>query len=171
MNITPIRLAPGMIFCTENPMTLGRAINTVQRFWSNDGESTYSHAGIIKTASGMTYEALWKIQSQNIYEAYRGNKVLIGRHTSMTMADYQLGMDAVYQYSGNWYPFHRIFMHMIPPLAKYVNTGRFMVCSELVDKFLFETGLCKRYRGRNPDHIADMIKQWREWDVVYEGVL
>jgi len=58
---------------------------------------------------------------------------------------------------------------LIPGASKYINTGRFLVCSELVDKFLFEAGIEKQYRGRNPDNIADMIRDWKKWETVFEG--
>ena len=168
--MTKIKLKPGDIFLTRNPMALGKAINWIQRIKSNDNESIYSHAGIITTESGMTLEALWTIKSQNLFEAYRGAKVMIGRHADMTKDHYLMGIKAVRPFTGRIYPFHRLFFHLIPGASKYINSGRFLVCSELVDKFLFESGVERRwYRGRNPDHIADMVRDWKKWETVFEG--
>ena len=65
-------------------MWLGKAINGVQRFWSADNASKYSHAGIIISKRGKTLESLWTVSSQDIYEAYKDNEVLIARHKNMT---------------------------------------------------------------------------------------
>jgi len=162
-------LQPGDIFLTRNPMALGKAINWIQRIKSNDNESIYSHAGIITTDSGMTLEALWTIKSQNLFDAYEGSRVMIGRNTRMTKDRYIKGIKTVRPFTGRRYPFHRLFLHLIPGASKYINTGRFLVCSELVDKFLFEAGIEKQYRGRNPDNIADMIRDWKKWETVFEG--
>lgn len=164
-------LKPGDIFCTRNPMWLGRAINGVQRFWSSDGESKYSHAGIILNSDGLTLEALWTIREQNLFSAYAGCQVLIGRHVNMNPEAFREGMIAVNKYRGRWYPFHRLVFHLFPPAAKYISTGRYVVCSELAAKFLVAAKCMRQWRGKNPDHLADMIRKWRTWDVVSEGAL
>ena len=160
----------GDIFCTRNPMALGRAINGMQLFWSTDNESTYSHSGIIISDEGATFESLWTIKKANI-DKYRGMRVLIGRHVKMTPESFKLGWDVVKRHEGQLYPFHRLILHIIPPMAKYLSTGRFPVCSELVAKFLCGCGFMRTWKGKNPDHIADMIRKWDDYDVVHEGDL
>jgi len=170
MNISDVQLKQGDIFVTRNPMALGRAINFVQKIWSFDNESTYSHAGIIISPYGDTLESLSTIKSQKIAQSYAGKNILIGRHIDMTYKNFLTGFRSVRKLRGSWYPFHRLPLFIIPPLAKYVHTGRFLVCSELVDKFLWNAGVAQAfYKGRNPDHIADMIKRWKGWATVFEG--
>ena len=167
-------LKPGDIFCTRNPMWLGRAINAAQKFWSADNASEYSHAGIIIDTEGTTFEALWTVKSRNIFRDCADDQILIGRHRLMDHDAFQQGLAAVMDYQGHWYPFHRLFLHLFPPAAKYISAGsRYLVCSELTAKFLYHAGpgLVDFYRGKNPDHIADMIRRWKGWSVVYEGVL
>lgn len=166
-----IDLKAGDIFLTRNPMWLGRAINTVQAFWASDNKSEYSHAGIILDRKGTTLEALWTVRSQNIYEAYDGTKVLIGRHEQMNPERFERGFKAVSGHQGQRYPFHRLAFHLLPPLAKYISSGRFLVCSEHAGKFFWGAGLIGFYKGRNPDHLADMVRRWKAWEIVYEELI
>ena len=165
-------ILPGDIFCTRNPMALGRAINAVQKFWSSDNESFYGHAGIICDQDGVTFESLWTIRYAKL-DAYLGNQVLIGRHVFMTRAKFDMGMRGVSHHEGQIYPAWRLIFHLFPPAAKYISSGAFPVCSELACKFLCKSGLmpASRWKGKNPDHVADMIRKWRTWRVVYEGIL
>ena len=159
-----IQLKPGDIFCTRNPMWLGRAINAVQWFWSQDGESKYSHAGIILDETGLTFESLWTIRRSHL-DAYRGVEVLIGRDIGMTESRFFQCWLRVMDHEGQWYPGWRLLLHLLPPVSKLSVTGR-PVCSELTWKFVDG----KNFMGVNPDTIADRIRQWHRFDVIYEGV-
>ncbi|MDY0324777.1 MAG: hypothetical protein RBQ87_01220 [Candidatus Cloacimonadaceae bacterium] len=164
-----IELRPGDIFCTENPMMLGRAINAVQAFWAPDSKAQYSHAGIITSVVGETFEGLWTIRHATL-AAYAGKQMIIGRNSGMGLNAYARGMGAVKRYEGRWYPVWRLVFHLIPPLAKYITNGRNPVCSELAARFLYGCGMLEYWTGVNPDNLADMIHYWKAWDVVYEGV-
>lgn len=149
-------------------MALGRAIRKVQNLWAKDNKSTYSHAGIIINPDGTTYESLWHVKSQNLFEAYKGAKVLIARHDSMDMARFLKGYKLVRdEHDGDFYPFYRLIFHLVPPLAK-LSIGR-VVCSELVAKFLYSLKLFPYYNGCNPDNLHDHIKWARGWSIVFEG--
>jgi len=165
-----IKLAPGDIFCTRNPMLLGRVINVIQRFWSKDNQSEYSHSGIILDKDGETFEALWTNKRQNLFTAYAGRQVLIGRHVNMNFATFAKGWNGIKKHEGRWYAGHRLLFFLIPPLAKYLNFG-LGVCSELTAKFLFRSGLWKHWKGLCPDDMADRIHYWRDLEVVFEGIL
>jgi hypothetical protein len=166
-------IKPGNIFCTENPMWLGRSISAIQKFWSVDNEATYSHAGIIETSGGETFESLWTIKRSHINK-YLGKRILIGESN----IPIQTQLDALYKvvkdHQGQWYPFWRLGFHLLPPLAKYISSGKFPVCSELVVKKEIQSGVKiwgKRWQGKNPDHVADAIRKWKGvYTVVYEGV-
>ena len=162
-------LKPGDCFCSQNPMMLGRAINGVQKFWSKDNKSEYSHAGIMMD-SETTFEALWTNKKQKFFASYAGKKVLIGRHKNMTEEAFQKGWDGVKKHEGKMYAGHRLFFFFVPFLAKYVSLG-LAVCSELTMKFLCKAGLAVAWRGWNPDDVADMIHNWRDWEIIFEGEL
>jgi hypothetical protein len=145
-------------------MWLGKAINSAQWFWSNDGESTYSHSGIILDDTGLTFESLWSIRKSNL-DSYEDVKILIGRDVTMTQERFYECWSRVLKHEGQWYPGWRLFLHLIPPLSKLSITG-IPVCSELAWKFIDG----KNYMGVNPDTVADRIKQWDRFNVIYEDV-
>ena len=165
-----LELKPGDIFCTRNPMMLGRLINFVQKFWSKDNESEYSHSGIILDSAGTTFEALWTNRKQNLWEAYKGHTVLIGRHINMTPERFAAGRAGVGKHEGKPYAGWRLPMFFLPFVAKYLNLG-LGVCSELTMKFLFKAGLSTCWSGWNPDDVSDMIIRWKEYDIIYKGDL
>lgn len=175
-----IRLLPGDEFVTKNPMALGVAINIVQKATSVDNESTYTHAGIITEADGTTLESLWTVNSQNIWEAYSGEKVLIARNINMTPAVFAAGFAKIKKHIGQWYPVPRLFLHLLH-IAKWVHWDH-VVCSELVAKF--ETGCATfladadktsgflhNWYGVNPDDLTDRWRLGRYYDIVFEGIV
>jgi len=163
-------VCPGDIFCTANPMWLGRAINFVQKIWADDAESKYSHSGVIINKWGTTMESLWRVENQDIFKAYKGKPVLIGRHTGMTPITFISGKKNIEPHYKDVYPFYRLFLFMIPPLARNISLGR-VVCSELTAKFLVGAGILQHYKGINPDYIADIIRNYKKWRIIFEGVL
>jgi len=166
-----LTLKPGDIFLSRNPMMLGRLINWVQAFTSKDNQSEYSHAGVIIDYKATTFEALWTNNCQNLFEAYGGKKVLIARHKAMTPDRAMVGWNGVKHHKGKIYAGHRLLFFLIcPPLAKYFCLGM-AVCSEMVMKFLCKAGLSKAWKGHNPDDVHDMVAHWKEYDVIFEGIL
>jgi hypothetical protein len=162
---------PGDIFCSSSPTLLGGVTNAVQSFWSVDKRSQYSHSGILIDREGTTIEALLTIRSRNFFDSYKGKQVLIGRHSQMTLGRLWNGLVAISGDKGNIYPFHRLLFFMFPPLARYVNFGDWTVCSELTAKFLCGAGLMDFWSGVNPDFVSEMIHNWKNWKVVWEGKL
>lgn len=165
----PVKLQPGDIFCTVNPMWLGKSINAVQKFFDPDNEAKYSHAGIITDSDGGTFEALWTTKNSTLSQ-YKGKQIIIGRNESMIDAIFPIAYAEVLQHKGQWYPFHRLAFFLIPPLAKYVHVLNRPVCSELAAQFLCYAGILKNWAGKDPDYIADMMTRWRGWTIIYEGV-
>ena len=162
-------LRPGDIFCTINPMALGKAINFVQKVWSGDDQAIYSHAGIITSEEGDTLEALWTVKQSNLSK-YKGKQVLIGRHRDMTPAKHNAAIYQIKQrHEGQWYPIHRLIFHLIPPLAKYIHFSNHPVCSELAAMYLVAAKFIQKWAGKTPDYIADMITKWFWWEIVFEG--
>ena len=162
----------GDVFCSTNPMSLGKAINTIQWIWSKDGESTYSHAGIFRDNNANTLESLWTVKSQNFFEAYKDDKVIIARYIGYCDAPIPTVIARIEkEHLGNIYPFWRIFLHIIPPLSKIGVFNR-LVCSELCAKYLYYLGARhSQYNSTNPDTLADEWRRWKDMEVVYEGIL
>ena len=168
-----IKLKPGDIFGTRNPMMLGRAINAIQFFWSHDNESTYSHSGIIETPDGDTYEALWRVREGHL-SAYHGQQIIIARFTSLDNAEFNQAMFKLKRrHHKQLYPFWRLPLHLVPPMAKFLSLkGKRVVCSELVAELEYYLGLRHgQFVGANPDRLADEWKKWQGWEIVGEGKL
>lgn len=166
-----IDIRQGDMFATRNPMYLGRWINAIQRFWSRDNQSHYSHAGIILDSDGTTFEALWKIQVSDL-SRYRGQKVIIARVNDMDAG--KIGSvikGLIARHAGKRYPLWRLLMHLFPPLAK-ISVFALPVCSELVAKYLYEIGVRHgQWAGTNPDTLSDEWVRWRWFEVLGEGQL
>lgn len=163
-------LLAGDLFATRNPMALGVAINTVQGFWSSDGRSEYSHAGIICDATGRTFESNHHIEYGHLLK-YDGKKILIARNLRMTPAKAIKGWKTVKHLNGMIYPYWRLILHLIPPLARRLHLIEIPVCSELAAWFLHGCGLRhKNYMGTNVDTLVDEWKNYDDYDVIFEGV-
>jgi len=171
-NPNDIILKPGDIFCVQSPMLFGKIIVFIEKINSTDNEAKYGHSGIILDSDGTTFEALWTNKKQNLFEKYAGYNILIGRHRDMTEETFQKGWDKVRHHEGQWYAGHRLLFFFVPFVAKYLNLG-LGVCSELTAKFLCHSGVIEDlyWKGKNPDHIADMIHKWKGWEIVFEGGL
>lgn len=162
----------GDVFGTENPMALGRAINAVQRFWSHDHESTYSHTGTILDSKGTTFEALWTCKRQNLFEAYAGKQVIIARFVGNPKCEMGFALDTVVKnFDGCRYPIWRVPMHLFPPLAR-INLFHKPVCSEMTAFYEWILGARhEHWSGANPDVLTDEWRNWDAWAVVGEGKL
>ena len=172
-------LQPGDEFATRNPMALGMAINFVQAAGAVDNQSDFSHTGFITSVDASTLEALWTVKSQNIWDAYKGARVLIVRNINMTPDVYAAGFAKIKKHIGQWYPAHRLILHLLH-LAKWVHWDR-IVCSELTAKF--ETGCAehlgpdvaagfmRNYYGVNPDNLVDRWTISKYYNTVFEGVV
>ena len=160
-------LQTGDIFLTYQGGFIPRCIRAVIKFWSVDNDADYIHAGIITSSNGSTFEARTKTGCYHISD-FTGIPVLIGRHKLMTKERFDRGMKSVARYEGAFYPWWRIALYLFRPLAK-TGTGDFLVCSELVSKFLCGCGLLDNYKGWTPDNLADMVTHWKLWDIIHEG--
>ena len=168
-----VKLQPGDVFGTRNPMALGRAINGIQYIWSSDGNSIYSHSGIIESKVGETYEALWSIKEGHLNK-YCDKRVIIARYTDLKQRAFKRAMTRLKRrHDDQWYPWWRIPLHIVPPLAKFISyKGKRVVCSELVAELEFLLGLRHaQFVGTNPDKLADEWKRWKGWEIVGEGIL
>lgn len=195
--IQKVELKAGDLFCTANPMALGRAINFMQAAAAYDGQSIYSHSGIITDADGTTFEALWKLERNNLFDSYSGKQVVIARFVG-SPRDGIRGMDGIVfkaafsrlylEHEKQWYPGWRLFFHVIPSLAKLLSfKGHYVVCSELTAKFLYYAHEyllpqhdCKNlycwprhkwFTGTCPDMLADEWHRWIGYKIIYEKVL
>lgn len=162
----------GDLFGTENPAALGIGINIVQKFHSRDNESTYTHSGIIINSEGDTVESLWTVKIQNLYEAYAGKKLVVARYMPLTELAWERTWLMLESHLHKTYPWWRLPLHLIPPVAKYLSFTGMPVCSELVAKAEYYMGARhKWWTGTNPDTLSDEWHRWKGFEIIFEGVL
>jgi hypothetical protein len=166
----------GDVFVVRSPGVLPAVIRWTEVLWSADNVAEYNHAGIVIADDLTTLEARWKVKEWNLSK-YAGREIAIYRPTK-TLAAVPITSgnidSAIYlieeNHKGQFYPVHRLFLHLIRPLAKFSYKGRFLVCSELVAKYLHLLGARgKLFAGTNPDMLADEWKHWRYFNLVYKG--
>ena len=170
-----ITLEPGMVFASSNPQGIGIPIRWMEKWWSKDRDAEYGHTGIIQDVSGKTLEALWSITEGNLFEEYAGSKVIIAKPLCVNDAGLINSRLAELKQShlGQWYPAWRLPLFMIPPLARRISyKGKWVVCSELTAKYLYAVGARhKAFSGTNPDELVDEWRHWKNFEIVFEGVL
>lgn len=169
----------GDVFCCTGSMKfVSAAIRIIEKFQSKDNEAIYGHSGIVANDSGLILDTLWRVQWNRLDE-YRGQQVLVARPTT-TPSGYKIteetkkaALDAIAKEGlGRMYPAYRFILHLLKPVAKYVSTGKYLVCSERTAKYL--AAIAARgevYAGINPDDLADEWRRWKNFDVIYEGPL
>jgi hypothetical protein len=116
-----------------------------------------------------TFEALWTYKNQNLYERYSGQQILVGRPKDLNKSDFYLAYYYLYKkYAGRRYPALKLPLFLLcPRLVKYLPSKP--VCSELTAKMLCKTGIMDHCNGVTPSYIADMIRNWGAFDIIYEG--
>jgi len=178
-----LQLMPGDVVCTtysreiepDNPSwfqtALSFGIRQAEAFQDVDGKAQYTHSFTVVSEAGRTFEALWTYKHQDIYQAYGGYPVLVGRHKKMTRAKAQMIHSRMEKkFAGRWYPVWKLPLFGLAPwLLKYLPAKP--VCSELVFWGLNKVGLVDHWKGVMPSYVADAIRRWRDFQVVYEGIM
>jgi hypothetical protein len=162
---------PGDFFLVDSSNLLGTIINSVQKFWAYDNNSIYSHAGLIIDRAGTTFELRLKAESRNFFKACKNRKVLIARNDLMTEALFsKFFIKFEKERKDKFYPIGRLLLHLFPPSLKLFPNS-IGVCSEFVSFFYYKLNLLDYWMGFNPDWLADIAKNWKHWNIIYEGVL
>lgn len=169
-----IQLKPGDVFASKNPQGLGRAILIAQSYKSADEAAEYGHTGIITSSYGNTVEAVWSIKEQNLFDAYKGMKVLVARWQGMDDVAYKCGYNAIKKNIGRVYPWYRLVWHLLG-LARWFHVFKTPVCSELTAMFLIGAGAVTLEGtepwGATPDSLVDEWRISKYFDILWEGKL
>lgn len=166
-----IRLQVGDVFVVNSRSPFAKIINDVSSFWSSDNTSLYNHAGIILSKAGDTFEALRRLEEYNL-SRYEGRAVMIVRPEGSELAKKATIETLEKIHRGQIYPAWRLPLHLFPPLARRISyNGKWVVCSELVAKYLYLLGRRHPYfTGTTPDRLADEWRYWKGFTTVYQGV-
>lgn len=168
----------GDVFVTSNDTKLGFLIRLAEKFWAKDGKARFGHAGIILDSRGTTFEALPDGLKYSTLDEYCGSEVMITRpvqsltHNPILRLNKAIALRKVVAcHLGQKYPYWRILLHIIPPLARRISKGERLVCSELTAKYLREIGAWGEVvAGINPDDLADAFEVRDSFDVIFDGV-
>ena len=143
-----------------------------------DGVAISSHAGIIIDGNGTTFEAIWpRYSQQNIWDAYRGCRVLIGRHIDMTPDMAQKGYNAVKHLAGMRYPAWRLALFAKAPWVARKWHWKRPTCGEMQFWHLSAAGCRKNLSGDMinywwgvyPAYCRDFIRDTDVVDVIYDS--
>lgn len=178
-NGRPVQVQTGDTFCSASPWIIGRWIVAVSAWWlSADAHAVYGHSGIITSNDGDTIEALWRVRSRNIYEAFSGQQIVIARPLKDLEGFYVTAIDKseavkqiIMDHHKTLYPWWRIPLNLIPPLARKFATKKYVVCSEMTAKFAWLIGVRhNQYPGTTPDQLSDEFHRWKQqYEIIYEG--
>ena len=162
-----INFQPGDIFLTTTSSIISSGINAVQGWWSLDGISKYTHAGIIVDNTNKTFEARFKGIEYSNLDHIPNQPLLVARHQFMSPKVFIKAFERLKYHTGAMYPFHRLFLHIIPPLAKIFAKDQ-AVCSELAGQLLYHAEFLDYWKGITPDDLHDIFVHWEYYDIVYE---
>lgn len=169
---------PGDVFCVRgDDSVVPRGIRFIEKLWAKDGRARYNHAGIVTSADGKTFEALSDSIRESHLDYYRGKEVIISRPVRTVSGGYITAQGkrraitiCIRDHDGQVYPRWRLLLHTIPALAK-MGSGKYLVCSELVEKYLTIIHADDRMiLGVNPDDLGDSFRRWWNFQLIYEGV-
>lgn len=174
-----IDVREGDVFCSASPWIIGRWIVAVSAWLSSDGQAYYGHSGLILDNYGMTLEALWRVRSRNIFTDFAGKQVVIARPIMTLDGSYitaQVKHEAINSiirdHHKKLYPWWRVPLNIIPPLARKLATKKHVVCSEMTAKNLYLVGSRhSQYPGTSPDQLSDEFHRWRQYDIIFEGTM
>ena len=169
----------GDAWCSSSPWFIGRWIVAVSGWLSADGQAKYGHSGIITDDKGKTLEALMRVKDRNIYDDFKGKHVVIAR--PVLNLDRKPILDSVKsvavsimikEHLHKRYPWWRVPLNIIPPLARKLATKKYVVCSEMTAKYLWLVGSRHdQYPGTSPDRLSDEFHRWRQYEIVFEGTV
>lgn len=167
----PVKLRFGDIGLTTSPSLIARGIIWAQRLIDRFRDPVpYSHAFIIMPNTSLVFESASQI-GDDFLRKYIGKQVLLARpNPKITFDEAHRGFSAIEKLHGRNYPVYRLALFLLG-WADNLAFSDSLVCSELVAKFLINSGRPEfdDFRGVMPDDLEDLIRA--RYEVVYEGVM
>ena len=166
------KIQSGDLFLVAGTGDISKGILLFERIWGRDNVSMFSHAGVICTKEGLTLEALPSgFKQGSFFDEYIGKKILLVRPMSvsvdtMNKAFEKFGNDHV----GDRYPFGRLILHALG-LARFFKSDT-DVCSEGVAELCYLFGIRhNRWNGVTPDDLEEEFRNWKCYQIIYDGIL
>lgn len=146
----------------------------ISRLWAKDREAKGTHAGIILNENGLTQEATIKgtLSKNNFFEYYKGKYVIIFRYKKITHLIFLKALrELEEEFKGESYPTWKLFFYPMILIARFFNFGR-AVCGEVVAYILWKYEVRhKHWSGTFPEMIRDELRDHRDFEIIYEGIL
>ena len=172
----PHQFKRGDFFCTVSPGFIGKSIAAIQKLRTIGLPSSFTHAGIF-IDSETVFESLGRVQRSSVW-SHEGKQFLVGRWKGMTDEKFDKGWEIIKKYEGKLYPAPRLLMFLFFPImvqliapSKILGFGYFsdLVCSEFETycMYCFGWAQMKEYRGRMPAHVAQIIREWRDVEIIH----
>lgn len=166
----PIDAKTGDVFLVYSPGFIAKTINAIQAFWAKDLKSKFSHAGLIWDDFGGTLESSWTVEVSSLWPARANNRILVVRPDAPDYLKEEALLSIYNSHHGDRYPIMRLPIYALG-MARHIH-WKFMVCSELVAKYLFYLNLRDyHWFGTNVDDLEEELRHWRGYSIVFDGIL
>lgn len=168
----PDALKPGDIILFAGRSFRAKVINFFQSLFAKSGRSIYNHAALVTSAEGdILHATRWRIKHTSLRKRYRRSQVMILRWRHLTLDRLRRGMAEVGPMLGRPFAFWRQLLHAVR--LGWLFYGKYVVCSELVAKFLSAAGArARHWAGTN---VNDLYEEFTgnpsHYQVVYQGRL
>jgi hypothetical protein len=165
-------LRPGDIVLFAGRSFRARLVNFFQSLFAKSGASLYNHAAVVTSGHGAILHATrWRIKYTSLKRCYRRSQVLVVRWRHMTQERFRLGMTQVGPMLGRPFAFWRQVLHALR--LGWLSWGEYVVCSELVAKFLAAVGAWPRHwAGVNVNDLyEEFMENPSQYWVVFRGRL
>lgn len=166
------RLRPGDIMLFAGRSFRSQIINFFQSLFARDWKSKYNHAALVASEDGDIFHATrWRIKYTSLRHRYRRSRVIIFRWRGMTHKRFRQGFAEIAAMEGRPFAFWRQLLHAVR--LGWLFYGKYMVCSELVARFLQAAGARQdHWAGVNVRDLYDeLVDHPEQYDVIYQGPL
>jgi hypothetical protein len=165
-----ISLLPGDIVCSHFPSAFGWFITEAEKR-DPTGLPEYTHSFIVTGEDGATLDTTLTVHTGNIYADYAGSNMIIGRFANPDPEKIQTALGKVSEDLGKEYPGYRLALDALDLGAVVAHQSK--VCSERTVYYAHLASDIEdlNWPGWTPAQLAMAIKHWREFQVVYRGIL
>lgn len=165
-------LRPGDIILFAGRSFRAKLVNFFQSLYAKRGVSSYNHAAVVASGDGdILHATRWRIKHTSLKRRYRNSQVMVVRWRGMTPERFHSGLTEVKAMLGRPFAFWRQLLHAIRLGGLFYS--KYVVCSELVAKFLIAAGAWPRHwAGVNVNDLyEEFMENSTQYQVVFQGRL
>jgi hypothetical protein len=166
------KLQPGDIILFAGRSFRARLVNFFQALFARDRTSAYNHAALVTSEDGdILHVTRWFIKYTSLKHRYRRSRVMIVRWRGMSRDRFRQAFAEIAPMQGRAFAFWR--QPLLAVRLGWISFGEYMVCSELVARFLQAAGARSGpWAGLNVRDLYDeFVDHPEHYDVLYRGPL